>query len=471
LLAVSASLGLELAHMLRAGQLTALWSVAHATNLTFNLVTVVACVSMLLAAVASFFLLQTRPVYLVDFAVHRAPDSWRWPRQYHEQCTEACGKFTPRNVEFQAKILARSGLGDDTYLPPGLAQRPPAISMSDARWEFEQVCFSSIKEVLAKAGVAPRQVGVVVVNCSLFNPTPSLSAMIMNHFKMGSNTINYNLGGMGCSAGVIAVDLARQMLQLHPNTYALVVSTENVTQNWYFGNDRSMLIPNCLFRAGGAAMLLTNKRSDARRSKYVLQHVVRTNLAACDEAYNCVYEGEDDAGTRGVRLSKELMAIAGNALKTNITTLGPLVLPVSEQLLFGANMLARKLLGRKRVPGYVPDFKLAFEHLCIHTGGRGVIDEIEKQLALTNAMVEPSRAVLYRYGNVSSSSIWYVLSYIESTGAGVRKGDRVWQLGFGSGFKCNSAVWRANRRIKEAHYAWEGFDAERMRADLNELPH
>jgi 3-ketoacyl-CoA synthase len=380
-------------------------------------------------------------------------------------------KFTPRNVEFQAKILARSGLGDDTYLPPGLKEKPPAISMSDARWEFEQVCFSTIKEVLAKAGVAPRQVGVVVVNCSLFNPTPSLSAMIMNHFKMGSNTINYNLGGMGCSAGVIAVDLARQMLQLQPDTYALVVSTENITQNWYFGNDRAMLIPNCLFRVGGAAMLLSNKRTEAWRAKYELRHVVRTNLAASDEAFNCVYEGEDDAGTRGVRLSKELMAIAGNALKTNITTLGPLVLPVSEQLLFGANMLARKLLGRKRVAGYVPDFKLAFEHLCIHTGGRGVIDEIEKQLALTNAMVEPSRAVLYRYGNVSSSSIWYVLSYIESTGAGVRRGDRVWQLGFGSGFKCNSAVWRARRRIKEAHHAWDGFDVEKMRADLNELPH
>jgi hypothetical protein len=39
----------------------------------------------------------------------------------------------------------------------------------------------------------------------------------------------------------------------------------------------------------------------------------------------------------------------GEALKANITTLGPLVLPFSEQLLFALNMVARKLLGRKKV--------------------------------------------------------------------------------------------------------------------------
>ncbi|KIZ01226.1 3-ketoacyl-CoA synthase 4 [Monoraphidium neglectum] len=297
--------------MLRMGQLSALWSVAQATNLTINLVTVVACCSMLVAAMLSFFLLQTRPVYLVDFAVHRPADSWKMDKVSHMHNTAECGKFTPKNVEFQSKILARSGLGDDTYLPPGLNAKPPAISMSDARWEFEQVCFSAIKEVLGKAGVQPRQIGIVIVNCSLFNPTPSLSAMIMNHFKMGSNTINYNLGGMGCSAGVVSIDLARQMLQLLPNSYALVVSTENITQNWYTGNDRSMLIPNCLFRVGGAAMLLSNKRKDSWRAKYELQHVVRTNLAANDAAFTCVYEGQDEDGHRGVRLSKELMAIAG----------------------------------------------------------------------------------------------------------------------------------------------------------------
>jgi 3-ketoacyl-CoA synthase len=84
-------------------------------------------------------------------------------------------------------------------------------------------------------------------------------------------------------------------------------------------------------------------------------------------------------------------------LKANITTLGPLVLPVSEQLLFAGNMIARKIWGRKAVRPYVPDFTTAFTHICIHTGGRGVIDEIEKHLQLDKALIEPSRAALYRY--------------------------------------------------------------------------
>lgn len=38
--------------------------------------------------------------------------------------------------------------------------------------------------------------------------------MIVNHFKMRSNVMTYNLSGMGCSAGVISVGLAQQLLQV-----------------------------------------------------------------------------------------------------------------------------------------------------------------------------------------------------------------------------------------------------------------
>ncbi|RYR62986.1 hypothetical protein Ahy_A04g020764 isoform C [Arachis hypogaea] len=306
---------------------------------------------------------------------------------------------------------------------------PPTPSMAAAREESENVMFGALDNLFANTKIKPKDIGVLVVNCSLFNPTPSLSAMIVNKYKFRGNIRSFNLGGMDCSVGVIALDLAKNMLQVYRNTYAVVVSTENITQNWYFGNKKSILIPNCLFRVGGSAVLLSNKCSVKRRAKYKLVHVVRTHKGADDKAFRCVYQEQDDDGKTGVSLSKDLMAIAGGALKTNITTLGPLVLPISEQLLFFA-----------KVKPYIPDFKLAFDHFCIHADGRTVIDELEKNLQLLPMHVEASRMTLHGFENTSSSSIWYELAYTEAKGR-MRKGNRVWQIAFGSGFKCNRAVW------------------------------
>lgn len=141
-------------------------------------------------------------------------------------------------------------------------------------------------------------------------------------------------------------------MQVHPNSCALVICTENITRNYYTGNDRSMLVTNCLFRVGGAAVLMSNKPSDRGRSKYQLLHTIRTHLSD-DKSYNCILQQEDEAGKTGVTLTKELMSVAGQALKTNITTLGPLVLPVLEQLRFLATLIAKKLLKLKVMFGIV----------------------------------------------------------------------------------------------------------------------
>lgn len=64
---------------------------------------------------------------------------------------------------------------------------------------------------------------------------------------------------------------------------------------------------------------------------------------------------------------------------------------------------------------------------------------------------------LNRFGNTSSSSLWYELAYTEAKGR-IRRGDRMWQIAFGSGFKCNSAVWKALRTVnpaKEKHPWWD----------------
>jgi hypothetical protein len=154
------------------------------------------------------------------------------------------GRFTAEDLDFQEKIAYRTGLGDDTAVVPAIqAGRDEALGMEPARFEFAATCFPTIQELLDKAGVRADQVNFVITNSSLFNPTPSLSAMIVNHFKMSKKTIGYSLGGMGCSAGIIALDLARELLELHPNSYALVVSHENITNNFYVG--RSTAATDC----------------------------------------------------------------------------------------------------------------------------------------------------------------------------------------------------------------------------------
>ncbi|KAJ7955512.1 3-ketoacyl-CoA synthase [Quillaja saponaria] len=373
--------------------------------------------------------------------------------------TAIMGCITQENLDFQRKVVYKSGLGEKTYAPLSMLRMPPDPCFAESREEAEEVMFGAIDELLEKTGLKAKDIGILVVNCSVFNPVPSLSCIIVNYYKLDHNILSYNLGGMGCSAGVVAIDLAKHLLQVHPNSYALVVTMENVSSlNWYSGNDRSMLVSNCLFRFGGAAIILSNHSSDHHRAKYQLIHNVRTNSAANDKSYSCIQQKEDESEQRvlGISLSKDLMSIASETLKNNIIKLGPLVLPMSEKLKFLANFVGRKIF-KMEIKPYVPDFKLAFEHFCIHAGGRAVQDEMEKNLGLNEWYMEPSRMTLYRFGNTSSSSIWYELAYSEAKGR-IKKGDRVWQIAFGSGFKCNSSVWRALKTIDPTNGEEESMD-------------
>ena len=69
-----------------------------------------------------------------------------------------------------------------------------------------------------------------------------------------------------------------------------------------------------------------------------------------------MYQEEDDNSKIGVSLCKDLMAIAVEVLKMNITTLGSLVLTISDQILFFVTLVAKKLFHAKVKPS-IPDFQ------------------------------------------------------------------------------------------------------------------
>merc|ERR1712019_313262 len=358
---------------------------------------------------------------------------------------------------FLSKTLDRSATGQSTHWPPAAlpskdGETKIVANMAASREEAEAVIFPIVQSVLEKCRVAANDIDFLIVNCSLFSPTPSLCAMISHKFKFRQDVRSYNLSGMGCSANVTSVDLAKQLMQNQPGSRALVVSTEIITPNFYYGNEKSMMLQNSLFRCGGAALILSSRRCDASRAKYELLYTGRVQMSD-DESYEAVFEKEDFEGYRGVALSKEIVNVAGRAMKANFTQLGRNILPLSEKAKVVRSRVAASVVSAARKRGvtqmtvprsYVPDFTKAVDHFCIHAGGRAVIDGVQKSLNLDEKYMEASKKTLEDWGNTSSSSIWYEAEWIERFG-NLQAGQRLLQISFGSGFKCNSAVWRSLR--------------------------
>lgn len=524
-----------------------------------------------------YALRHPRPVYLVDFATWQLPageddGSLCATADFLRRTVTECGRFSGEAVDFQMKLFERNQISERCYFPPGIrgyrkGERDFDFSMAAARKEFETVVFATVDDLFAKTGckptdvrararaegagrraahparaarAAPRpappaaQIDILVVNCSLFNPTPSLAAIVINHYRMKDSIQSYSLGGMGCSAGIIAVHLAKDLLQVYPRRRALVISTENITQNFYQGNDKSMLISNTLFRMGAAAVLLSGRRADRRAAKYRLLHTVRTHRGADPEAYRCVFQEEDAQGNVGVRLSKNVMECAGAAMKTNISVLAPLILPVSEQVRFLLNFVARKWLRLKGArPGAhrrswqsrlfraaarrarpsqtapLPRARRASALLRpgarrrqrvrarLHQSGAALLHPHGRARGARRAAGQPlalrlppralallavevgqrlERVRLVRDGlarkvrtdpvgaarRAARGRRWprtgrrrgcsraprRVPRARVQTRKRRRRGDKVWQIGFGSGFKCNSAVWQACRTVE-----------------------
>ncbi|CAN6208019.1 unnamed protein product [Urochloa humidicola] len=353
------------------------------------------------------------------------------------------------NIRFLTRILDHSGLGEETSLPPSLHFIPPSFGFSHARAEAELVIFSTVDDLLHKTCISPAAIDILIVNCSLFCPAPSYSDMIINRYKLRSDIRSVHLSGMGCSAGLISVGLAKNLLQVTPHaTYALVVSTETISKLMYKGKKREMHLPTVLFRMGGAAALISNSRNKAR---FRLKHLLRM-ITSTESAYHSVILDEDEEGNLGLKLSKDIISVSGDALKSSLSSIGPLILPASQKLLFFLSCMARKVLGGK-MQLYIPNFCMAVEHFCIHPGRPAVIDAVQNGLRLSETHAEPSRMTLHRFGNTSSSSLWYELAYIEAKGR-MHKRDRVLMIAFGSGYKCNTAVWECIQPTDNADGPW-----------------
>ncbi|CAL5082432.1 unnamed protein product [Urochloa decumbens] len=412
-------------------------------------------------------------IHLVDFACLSPPRRLRIPTAALLEHLRLIGCFDAGSVEFMSKVIEASGMGEETYFPASLHLIPPSSTHADALAEARAMLVPTLDALFARSGVPPCAVGAVVVSCSGFCPAPSLASMVTSHYHMRDGVMAYSLSGMGCAAGVAAVDVARGVLAAHGGDavgmgYAVVVTAEIVTVGWYGGRDRGKLLLNCFFRTGCAAALLTAARAGAAvpSAKYRLVALARTNTTADDRSYKSAVREEDAEGITGFSIGRGLGGVARELLRAHLHDLGPAILPWHEKLRYAAALLPYRRWQKrsKKLPddagdggdgGPRPNFLTAASHFCLPSSGMPMIRRLAEGLGLGEREVEAALMAFHRFGNQSAASLWYQLAYHEAKGR-VRRSDRVWQLGMGSGPKANSAVWERVAGDTDAAAAVDG---------------
>lgn len=99
---------------------------------------------------AVYWVLSGKPsVYCMDFAVFEPPASWKVTKAEVLQLVRMQGCFTEESMEFQAKLLERSGVGDATHWPPSIVQliRPEVALKKDSEGKpvIPKTCDRSIE--------------------------------------------------------------------------------------------------------------------------------------------------------------------------------------------------------------------------------------------------------------------------------------------------------------------------------------
>ncbi|PNH05321.1 3-ketoacyl-CoA synthase 9 [Tetrabaena socialis] len=174
----------------------------------------------------------------------------------------------------------------------------------------------------------------------------------------------------------------------------------------------------------------------------------------------------DAQGVNGIYLGKDIVAEASKVIEDVMRAITPKVMTWGQYGEAGVHVLRRHVLGQP-LPPYRPDYTRCIDHFLIHAGGYAVLKGLQEGLNLPSSAMIASFAALREYGNTSASTTWYAFGYTEAC-EGVKRGQRVFQLGVGGGMKGGCNVWRALRDVDGSkHSAWAHFAGKRLtEADL-----
>lgn len=265
---------------------------------------------------------------------------------------------------------------DEIFSPASLTES--ASRYRDAAKRLGQTVLS---EGLAKAGIEARDVDFLITTSCTGYMIPSVDAYMADELGMRPDLVRLPVTEMGCAAGASALIYACEMLRGRPGAVAAVVNIElptNTMQHADFSMDN--IVGTALFSDGVACTVLRHQPGPADGRSIRIQ----------------------DWGMHQVRRSTGILGyqLTDSGFRMNLDPSLPDVIGSNFETAAGS-VLAPHGLGLGDV-----------RHFAIHPGGVKILDRIDTILNRYNASSAVSRGVMSRLGNMSSSTVIFILDEI-----------------------------------------------------------
>lgn len=270
-----------------------------------------------------------------------------------------------------------------------------------------QVGGDAVRECLARGGFRTGEIDCIIVATCTGYLCPGLSPILIKELGFRNDVQRADLVGMGCAGAMPALQRAYDFVSAYPTKKALVLTVEICSACYYVDDSLETMVGNAICADGAAAMVVGMSESGPAPRIRGFQTLLEPSLL---ESVGL----EHKEGKLRIILSKDIRGLAGG---------------ISVQVV--ENLLRSQGVRRDEISRWI-----------VHSGGRRVIDTIQKDLGLGDAQLVHSRAVLRQYGNMSSPTVLFVLQeFLRSrNGDAPTPGDLGIMLALGPGLAAEAAL-------------------------------
>lgn len=244
----------------------------------------------------------------------------------------------------------------------------------------------AIDECIISAGINKYEITDLIFVSTTGLSTPSLDALIINQMRLNQNINRMAIFGLGCGGGVSGYSKANILAIANPDAVVLLVTVELCSLT-FLRNDfsKSNFIGSSLFADGVAACIVTGDNHTNRTTNAF------TFLATQSKLY---YDTLDVMGWEflnsgfKVLFSSDIPTIISTNIQNDVTS----------------------FLEKHRLK--ISDIK----NFIFHPGGKKVLTAYEEALLVEGDFLKNTREVMNDNGNMSSTTVLYVLERFFSQG-------------------------------------------------------